>query len=333
MMRIVILVGCLWLATSPLHAKIVFSSHRDDNAGNEIFTMDTDGGEPIQITHNRHDSFSPTWSPDGRQIAFNRNSHIYVMDADGENLRQLTKHNDKKDLHPDWSPNGKLIAFDRFAGNAPHRHANIYTVDPVTRFVRKVTDFDFNAQSPKWSPDGQWILFQGNGDLHAIRPNGLDKRIVSKHRHGEPKWLGGWAPDGKRIVYLQWGEGAAGDRIFVATLDMDLLREVAAAEVVIPPKVTINAVAFGKEAFIPPQMTINAVTFGADGQSILFVGASRGRATSFRRRLDTNELIQLTGAPFNDYSLQEWGRRLSVSPIRKTLPQTLGRVKAKALSK
>ena len=77
-MRIAILVACFWLATSPLYAKIVFSSHRDD-ARYEIFTMDTDRGEPIQITNNRHDSFSPTWSPDGRQIAFNRGSHIYVI--------------------------------------------------------------------------------------------------------------------------------------------------------------------------------------------------------------------------------------------------------------
>lgn len=327
-MRIIIAVACLWLATSPLHAKIVFSSHRDDNAGNEIFTMDTDGGEPIQITNNRHDSFSPTWSPDGHQIAFNGDSHIYVIDANGENLRQLTRHNDKRDLHPDWSPDGKLIAFDRFAD---HHHANIYTVDLVTRVVRKVTDFDFNAQSPKWSPDGEWILFQGNGDLHAIRPDGSDKRIVAKHRLGEPKWLGGWSPDGRRIVYLEWG--AAGDRIVVATLDMDLLNALTEKEVFIPPKVTINAVTFGKEAFIPPQMTINAVTFGEDGQSILFVADAGGRNSSFRLRLDTHELIQLTGAPFYDYSLQEWGRRLSVSSIREMLPQTLGRVKAKALSK
>lgn len=330
-MRIIILVACFWFATSPLHAKIVFSSHRD-GARYEIFTMNTDGGEPIQITNNRHDSYSPTWSPDGRQVAFNSGSHIYVMDADGENLRKLTKHN-KRDLHPDWSPDGKLIAFDRSAGNAAHHHANIYTVDLVTRVVRKVTDFDFNAQSPKWSPDGQWILFEGNGDLYAIRPNGSDKRIVAKHRHGEPKWLGGWSPDGKRIVYLQWGEGAAGDRIVIATLDMDLLNAVAEKEVFIPPKVTINTVGFGKEAFIPPQMTINSVGFGAAGQSILFVGDVGGRNGSFRLRLDTNELIQLTGAPFDDYSLQEWGRRLPVSPIRETLPQTLGRVKAKALSK
>ena len=200
-------------------------------------------------------------------------------------------------------------------------------VDPVTRFVRKVT----NAQSPKWSPDGQWILFQGQGDLHAIRPDGSDKRIVSQHRPGEPKWLGGWSPEGKRIVYLQWGFIGMRDRIVVATLDMDLLSVVAEAEVFIPPKVTINAVGFGKEVFIPPEMTINTVTFGADGQSILFVGDTGRRNSSFRLRLDTNELIQLTDAPFSDYSLQEWWRRLSVSLKQQTLLQTWGRIKAKVL--
>ena len=310
-MRIVILVACFWLVTSPLYAKIVFSSHRDD-ARYEIFTMDTDGGEPIQITNNRHDSYSPTWSPDRRQIAFNRDSHIYVIDADGENLRQLTRHNDTRDLHPDWSPDGQLIAFDRFTDD---RHANIYTVGPVTRFVQRVTDFGFNAQSPKWSPDGQWILFQGQGDLHAIRPDGSDKRIVAKHRLGEPKWLGGWSPEGKRIVYLEWGEGGRRDRILVATLDMDLLSVVTAEEV-----------------FIPPKVTINAVTFGADGQSILFVGDTGRRNSSFRLRLDTNELIQLTGAPFYDYSLKEWARRLSVAPKQEMFPQTWGRIKAKPLA-
>ena len=227
---------------------------------------------------------------------------------------------------------GQLIAFDRFTGGAPDRHANIYTVDPVTRFVKKVTDFGFNAQSPKWSPDGQWILFQGQGDLYAIRPDGSDKRIVSQHRPGEPKWLGGWSPEGKRIVYLEWGEGGRRDRILVATLDMDLLNVVTEEEVPIPLKVTINAVGFGREVFIPPEMMINAVTFGADGQSILFVGDTGRRNSSFRLRLDTNELMQLTGAPFYDYSLKEWTRGLSVVPKQEMFPQTWGRIKAKPLA-
>ena len=177
-----------------------------------------------------------------------------------------------------------------------------------------MTDFDFNAQSPKWSPDGQWILFQGQGDLHTIRPDGSDKRIVAKHRLGEPKWLGGWSPDGKQVVYLQWGFIGMQDRIVVATLDMNLLNVVTEEEVP-----------------VAPLLAIQSVSFGADGRSILFVGSNADRASSFRVRLDTHELIQLTDAPFSDYSLQEWGRRLSVSPKQRALPQTWGRVKAKVL--
>ena len=66
-MRTASLVAYLCLATSSLHARIVFSSHRDDGRY-EIFTMDINDGEPIQITNNRHHSYSPTWSPDGRRL-------------------------------------------------------------------------------------------------------------------------------------------------------------------------------------------------------------------------------------------------------------------------
>ena len=50
--------------------------------------------------------------------------------------------------------------------------------------------------------------------MRSVR-DGSDKRIVSQHRPGEPKWLGGWSPEGKRIVYLEWGEGGRRDRILV----------------------------------------------------------------------------------------------------------------------
>ena len=79
-------------------------------------------------------------------------------------------------------------------------------------------------------------------------------------------------------------------------------------------------------------VAIHSVSFGTDGRSVLFVGSSDGgRNSSFRARLDINELIQLTGAPFGDYSLQEWARGLSVSPNQEAFLQTWGRIKAKVL--
>ncbi|MYE87920.1 hypothetical protein F4X33_02845 [Candidatus Poribacteria bacterium] len=61
------------------------------------------------------------------------------------------------------------------------------------------------------------------------------------------------------------------------------------------------------------------------------MGSNAGKASSFRVRLDTYDLIQLTDAPFSDYSLQEWQQRLSVLLKQQTLPQTRGHIKAKVL--
>ena len=110
-MRLSILVVCLWLATSPLHAKIVFLSLRDGNF--EIYKMDTNGRNKTRLTRNETDDYSPVWSPDGKQIAFesirDRKWDIYVMDADGGNQRNLTQH-PAIDSYPDWHPNGTQIA-------------------------------------------------------------------------------------------------------------------------------------------------------------------------------------------------------------------------------
>lgn len=122
--------------------------------------MDSGGTNQTRLTFEIGGTRAPVWSPNGRQIAYNRSSPIHVINANGRNVRQLTKHNEKKVLHPDWFPDGKLITFNRIVADDLHHHANIYIVDPVTRSVKKVTDLGFNSQSPKRSPDGRWILFE-----------------------------------------------------------------------------------------------------------------------------------------------------------------------------
>ena len=102
-------------------AQIIFLSHRNGNP--EIYVMDTDGGNQRRLTNNRGRDFSPSWSPNGKRIAFmsDRDGHvhakhgwstyeIYVMDADGGNQQNIT--NDRNDdRNPSWSPDGKRIVF------------------------------------------------------------------------------------------------------------------------------------------------------------------------------------------------------------------------------
>jgi TolB protein len=79
------------------------------NDNYEIYRMDADGSHQQQLTSSPWIDSSPSWSPDGSQIAFVGTQAIQVMDADGSNQRRLT-HN-AIDLAPSWSPDGQHILF------------------------------------------------------------------------------------------------------------------------------------------------------------------------------------------------------------------------------
>ena len=84
---------------SPDGTEIRFCSNR--NGGNEVYVMNRDGGGVRQLTHGtRGRIFHPSWSPDGLQVVFGKGdaSAIYIMNADGTNVRVL----EKSAWHPDF---------------------------------------------------------------------------------------------------------------------------------------------------------------------------------------------------------------------------------------
>ena len=198
-MRTVMLVASLWLVTSPLWGKIAFHSKRDGN--HEIYTMKSDGSGQTRLTFNEATDSTPTWSPNGQQIASHsyrdndehvpkvlRNSEIYVMDADGESQRRLT-HYLGLDTRPDWHPDGSQIAFT----STRNGNFNIYVMDIDGSNVEQVTDLEF-ASSPKWSPDGKRIAFEGyignQREIFVVNTNGTGRFKVSKPRPDASMFLG-----------------------------------------------------------------------------------------------------------------------------------------------
>jgi len=91
---------------------VVYAS---DETGNfEIFTLDPETGELVQLTDDPGVDTHPMWSPDGEQIVFSSDRdgdfEIFVMDADGSNVEQLTR-NEADDLQPRWQPSGEYILY------------------------------------------------------------------------------------------------------------------------------------------------------------------------------------------------------------------------------
>ena len=93
---------------------------------------------------------APAWSPDGRQIAFESNldgdCEIFVMNADGTNVRQLT-HNTLWDEGPAWSPDGTKFAF---SSGADDTHLDIFTMNLDGTDVRQLTTYPGRDESPDW---------------------------------------------------------------------------------------------------------------------------------------------------------------------------------------
>ena len=315
-MRIIIFVACLWTVTSPLWGKIVFHSLRDRNY--EIYTMDADGKNQRNLTHHPAGDWDPSWSPNGRQIAFvserdgEQNLEVYVMDADGKNQRRLT-HHPGIDRYPDWSPDGSQIAFTSNRGTKPGAWKfEIYVMDTDGNKVKQVTDTGLGfTSSPQWSPDGRWILFDTR-EIYAIRPDSTGLWQVSNSRHNVTMQLGGWSPSVRQVLYTEVvGEDVNTSFPVIATLNPNGRPQVIARK-----RIKI------------PRLGYDYADFSADGKAILFSGGGDGTRNIYRFGLVDKKLIQLTHIPRGDEAAaQEWRPPLSVSP--QELTSTLwGEIKA-----
>ncbi len=129
------------------------------DGANELYVIGVGGLRHRRVTHDLAPKLDPSFSPDGRRIAYEAHHegfhHIYVVGADGRNRVRLT-HNEEGHSGPAWTPDGRMITYYVAAGIWPGNfRATIHLVASDGRYIRQLSDGD-NARDfePDISPLG-----------------------------------------------------------------------------------------------------------------------------------------------------------------------------------
>jgi dipeptidyl aminopeptidase/acylaminoacyl peptidase len=167
----------------------------------------------------------PTWSPDGKSIAFISNmsgrNNLWLVPAEGGWPVQLTV-SDQRQSSPAWSPDGKWIAYQSdYDGDELW---DIFLVSPKTGKVVNLTSTSEIAEmDPTWSPDGRYLAYLVKPKTSAAHEIDIYDTLMREVKHlttGTPQDKGNynpiWSGDGKYIVYTQEQAKGTDSNIFIA---------------------------------------------------------------------------------------------------------------------
>ena len=238
------------IAWSPDSRKLAFLSDKEGSEQLQLYVAELTGHSVRQLTHLAGFLASPSWSPDGRQIAllFTENApraagplepmtppsglieqHIYeqrlaMVDPASGQVRQVSP-DDLYIYEYDWSPDGTsfVATAAHGAGDANWWVAQLCTIAIASGEVRYIYKPRLQIAQPHWSPDGRTIAFieglmsdEGStgGDIYTVSVRGGEARDLTRGLRASPATLT-WLSSPERILFTEQIDGASG----IATVD------------------------------------------------------------------------------------------------------------------
>ncbi len=184
---------------SPNGRLLAYASAKDSvkKGNSDIFRMDLSTEKKEQLTDRASAELSPTWSPDGRELAFTsdregRRPQIYIMRADGSNVRRLTREG-HYNAAPAWSPRGDWIGY---VCRIPGYGLKLCRISPDGKRRVRITSGPPGEidDSPSWAPDGRHLVFSstrgGRSHIYMIHFDGTGLEQLTKGgiHHSSPAW-------------------------------------------------------------------------------------------------------------------------------------------------
>ncbi|MBL1080995.1 PD40 domain-containing protein [Streptomyces actinomycinicus] len=180
---------------------IVFARYTATASIEDLYAVSPSGGTPVELTHTPTVSdVMPSWSPDGKRVAFVRYGSggaidgIWTMKTTGAGLKAVPGTKGASD--PAWSPDGKRLAYARPVGT----QREIYVADVDGTPAKRLTHTTADDLHPTWSPDGTYLAFNradaaGHSRVMRIRLSTLAEKAVTPA--GSHDWTPDWSRTGR----------------------------------------------------------------------------------------------------------------------------------------
>ncbi|MYA99296.1 hypothetical protein F4X90_06410, partial [Candidatus Poribacteria bacterium] len=208
---------------SPTGEQILFTSDR--GGIEDLYLMNADGTNVRQVFKKLIGREFPTWSPDGKALAYHRfhTFSIYTASSAGKDETKVADG-----LWSAWSPNGSEIAFmaSKFVwgenGNLQVPNVRIQIINLQTHVEDVLLPGQIGMFDPAWAPDSAQVAFSWRGrqiggtmGIHVVNRDGSGLRKIVDVEDGMAAFNPTWSPDGNELIYNK-GVGGVRDLFKVA---------------------------------------------------------------------------------------------------------------------